>query len=306
MIRFLFSRLLLACAVAVAISIAAFALLHALGDPAIAIAGEGATSADIAAVRVQYGFDRPLPAQYMEWVGRVAHGDFGESFYYHRPVSSLIAEHLPATLRLGACSIVFALLLAFPLGIAAALRPNSWVDRLCLGLAVFGQAMPSFWLGLLLILGFAVRWPVLPASGSDTWLHFVMPTVVLGYYATPALMRLTRAGVIEVMESDYIRTARAKGMLPSTVLFKHALRNAIIPVVSLAAVQFGFMLSGSIVTETVFALNGLGYLAWGAISRVDLPVVQMIILTFSAFYIVLTLAADLLNAWLDPRIRTAK
>lgn len=306
MTRFFLSRLLLACAVAIAVSIAAFALLHALGDPAIAIAGEGATSSDIAAVRAQYGFDRPLPLQYLEWMGRVVQGDFGESFYYHRPVRELIAEHLLATLKLGACSILFALALAFPLGMAAAVRPNSWIDRLCLGLAVFGQAMPSFWLGLLLILTFSVRFPLLPASGSESWLHFVLPTIVLGYYATPALMRLTRAGLIEVLESDYIRTAKAKGMLPMTVLVKHALRNAMIPVVSLAAVQFGFMLSGSIVTETVFALNGLGFLAWGAISRADLPVVQMIILTFSVFYIFLTLAADLLNAWIDPRIRATK
>ena len=306
MIRFLLSRLLLACAVAVAVSIAAFALLHALGDPAIAIAGDGATSRDIAAVRVRYGFDRPLPVQYMEWIGHVVRGDFGESFYYHRPVRELITEHLPTTLKLGGSSILFALALAFPLGMAAAIRPNSWIDRLCLGLAVFGQAMPSFWLGLLLILTFSVRFPWLPASGSGTWLHFIMPVIVLGYYATPALMRLTRAGLMEVLESDYIRTAKAKGMLPFTILIKHALRNALIPVVSLAAVQFGFMLSGSIVTETVFALNGLGYLAWGAISRADLPVVQMIILTFSVFYIFLTLAADLLNAWLDPRIRATK
>jgi peptide/nickel transport system permease protein len=305
MIRFLINRISLAFAVAVAVSIAAFALLHALGDPAIAIAGEGATSSDIAAVRQQYGFDRPLPVQYMEWISRVVHGDFGESFYYRRPVRDLIVEHIPTTLQLGMASIMFALLLSLPLGIAAAVRPNSWIDRASLGLAVFGQAIPSFWLGLILVVTFAVRIPILPASGSDTWLHFVLPTIVLGYYATPALMRLTRAGLIEVLESDYIRTARAKGMLPATVLFKHALRNALIPVVSLAAVQFGFMLSGSIVTETVFALNGLGYLAWGAISRADLPVVQMIILTFSAIYIGLTLAADLINAWLDPRIRTA-
>lgn len=305
MIRFLLTRIALATAVAVAVSIAAFALLHALGDPAIAIAGEGATSSDIAAVRLQYGFDRPLPIQYAEWISRVVKGDFGESFYYRRPVKDLILEHLPTTLQLGVASIIFAMLLSLPLGIAAAVKPNSWIDRLSLGIAVFGQAIPSFWLGLILIVTFAVRFPVLPASGSDTWVHFVLPTVVLGYYAAPALMRLTRAGLIEVLESDYIRTARAKGMLPTTVLFKHALRNALIPVVSLAAVQFGFMLSGSIVTETVFALNGLGYLAWGAISRADLPVVQMIILTFSVLYIGLTLAADLINAWLDPRIRTA-
>jgi peptide/nickel transport system permease protein len=168
---------------------------------------------------------------------------------------------------------------------------------------VCGQALPSFWFALLLIVGFAVTWPIFPITGSDTWMHFVLPTIVLGYYATPAIMRLTRTGMLEVLGSDYIRTARAKGLPPMVVLFKHALRNAIIPVVSLAAVQFGFMLGGSIVVESIFALHGAGYLAWESIGRHDLPVVQAIVLVFSMFYIVLTFLSDLLNAWLDPRIR---
>ena len=150
-----------------------------------------------------------------------------------------------------------------------------------------------------------VMFPILPMTGSDSWQNFVMPTVVLGYYATPAIMRLTRAGMLEVLGSDYIRTARAKGLKQHTILFKHALRNAVIPVVSLAAVQFGFMLGGSIVIESIFALHGAGYLAWESIGRLDLPVVQAIVLVFSLFYIVLTFLSDLLNAWLDPRIRVS-
>jgi peptide/nickel transport system permease protein len=163
--------------------------------------------------------------------------------------------------------------------------------------------MPSFWFALLLMFFFGVTLKVLPISGSDTWQHFVLPAIALGYYATPAIMRLTRSGMLEVLGSDYIRTARAKGLRPGSVLFKHALRNALAPVVALAAVQLGFMLGGSVVIETVFALHGLGYLAWESIAHNDFPVVQAIVLLISLFYIVLTLLADVANAWLDPRIR---
>ncbi|MCL4140873.1 UNVERIFIED_CONTAM: hypothetical protein GTU68_021645 [Idotea baltica] len=171
-------------------------------------------------------------------------------------------------------------------------------------LSVVGQAMPSFWFGLILIVMFSIKLGWLPASGSDTWMHYILPAIVLGYYAMPAIMRLTRAGMLEVLSSDYVRTARAKGASEMRVMFKHALRNAIIPVVSLAAVQMGFMLGGSIVVESIFALHGAGYLAWESIGRNDLPTVQALILVFSLFYIIFTLLADIVNAWLDPRMRT--
>lgn len=197
------------------------------------------------------------------------------------------------------------MLLSIPLGVAAAVRPNSLIDRFALLVSVIGQAMPSFWFGLILIVVFAVNLGWVPVSGSNSWRHFILPTIVLGYYATPAIMRLTRAGMLEVLRSDYIRTARAKGMRPGKVLFKHALRNAVIPVVGLAAVQLGFMLGGSVIVESIFALNGAGFLAFESISRNDFPVVQALILIFSLIYVLLTLLADLLNAWLDPRIRVA-
>jgi peptide/nickel transport system permease protein len=208
-------------------------------------------------------------------------------------------------MTLGLCAITFALVTAIPLGVAAAVRPNSIVDRIALFISVMGQAMPSFWFGLLLIVLFAIKLGWLPPSGTESWKNFVMPTVVLGYYAMPAIMRLTRAGMLEVLHADFIRTARAKGAGEWRVLFKHALRNAIIPVVSLAAVQMGFMLGGSIVVESIFALHGAGFLAWESISRNDLPTVQALILIFSMFYIAFTLLSDLLNAWLDPRMRVA-
>ena len=230
-------------------------------------------------------------------------GNLGESFYFQMPVTELIVERLPTTMTLGVFAISFAIIFAVPLGVAAAINPNSIIDRIALFLSVMGQALPSFWFALILIFSLSVKLRILPTSGSDTWYHFVMPTIVLGYYATPAIMRLTRTGMLEVLSSDYIRTARAKGLRPVVVLFKHSLRNAIIPVVSLAAVQFGFMLGGSIVVETIFALHGAGFLAWESIMRLDLPTVQGVILIFFLFYIILTLLADILNAWLDPRIR---
>jgi peptide/nickel transport system permease protein len=303
MITYALKRSILAILVALTVSMISFSLLYISSDPAIAMAGETASDADIEAIRELYGFDRPIVVQYWEWLKKAASGDLGKSYYFRTDVSHLIAERLPTTMTLGLCAIIFAIGLAVPLGVASAIRPNSIIDRVSLFLSVMGQALPSFWFALILIVLFSVNLRWLPVSGSDTWQHFVMPTIVLGYYAAPAIMRLTRTGMLEVLSTDYIRTARAKGLRPPVVLFKHALRNAIIPVVSLAAVQFGFMLGGSIVVETIFALHGAGFLAWESITRNDLPTVQGLILAFSLFYIILTLIADLINAWLDPRIR---
>ncbi len=305
MLQYALKRAVLALLVALTVSLVCFMLVNLSTDVATAMAGEGATAETIDAIRHQYGFDRPLPVQYLEWLGRAAMGNFGDSLYFRTPVSALVAERMPTTMLLGTAAIIFALLLSIPLGVVAALTPNSWVDRLTLTIAVVGQAMPTFWFALLLMFFFGVTLHMLPISGGDTWQHFILPSIALGYYATPAIMRLTRSGMLEVLESDYIRTARAKGLRNASVLFKHALRNAVAPVVALAAVQLGFMLGGSVVIETIFAMNGLGYLAWQAISHNDFPVVQAVVLLISVVYIVLTLLADVANAWLDPRIRIA-
>ena len=305
MLRFIIKRLFLAVAVAFTGSMISFSLLFMAGDPAIALAGESATEADIEAYRVQYGFDRPIFEQYVSWLGNFLTGDFGKSYYFGTPVFDLVMSKLPVTMTLGFCAITFAILISIPMGAIAATRPNSLIDRVALFIAVVGQAMPSFWFALLMIVAFAVKLGWLPVSGSSSWYHFIMPTIALGYYATPAIMRLTRAGMMEVLGTDYIRTARAKGMSPTKILFKHALRNAVIPVVGLAAVQLGFMLSGSVIIESIFALNGAGFLAFESISRNDFPVVQALIMIFSLIYVLLTLLSDVLNAWLDPRIRTA-
>lgn len=305
MLKFVLTKLGMAALVALTVSFISFLLLFMAGDPAIAIAGEGAPAEVITAIRSQYGFDQPLMLQYVEWLMRALSGDFGMSYYFKQPVSGMIADRLPVTMMIGFLGMSFALLLAIPMGVLAAAFPNTIIDRLALGIAVVGQAIPSFWFGLILIVIFSVNLGLVPASGTGSWTGYILPTIVLGYYATPAIMRLTRAGMLEVLSSDYIRTARAKGLKPRKVLFKHALRNAIIPVVSLSAVQLGFMFSGSVVVETIFALHGAGFLAWESISRNDLPTMQALILIFAMFYIAFTFLADVLNAWLDPRLRAA-
>lgn len=303
MLAYLIKRLGVAILVALTVSVITFSMIYLSGDPAMALAGESATEADIQNIRRVYGFDQPIFIQYLNWLWNALQGDFGQSHYLKKPVAEVIFERLPTTMLLGACALTFALVLAIPLGVLAAIRPNSLIDRFALTVAVIGQAMPSFWFALTMMLWFGIYWRLLPITGTASWANFVMPAIALGYYITPAVMRLTRAGMLDVLQSDYIRTARAKGLRPVTVLFKHALRNAVIPVVSLAAVQFGFMLGGSIVIETIFAINGLGFLAWESIQRADLPMMQAIVLVLSVFYIVLTFFADILNAWLDPRIR---
>jgi len=305
MLAYSLKRLGIALLVALTVSAVTFSMIYLSGDPALAIAGENSRPEDVENIRKFYGFDRPIHVQYLEWAWNAAHGDFGRSYNLRQPVADVVFQRLPTTMLLGACAISFALLLAIPLGVLAAVKPNSIFDRFALSLAVIGQAMPSFWFALTLILWLGVAWRLLPITGQDSWLNFVMPSIALGYYVTPAVMRLTRAGMLEVLSSDYIRTARAKGLRPLRVLFKHALRNAIIPVVALAAVQFGFMLGGSIVIETIFQINGLGYLAWESIQRKDLPTMQAIVLILSIIYVFITFAADMLNAFLDPRIRVA-
>ena len=241
--------------------------------------------------------------QFFDWVGRAVTGDLGNSYFFQTRVSTLIAERMPVTLTLGLTGLSLALLISIPMGILAAVRENTNFDRAVQMVALIGQAMPSFWLGLLLMIIFGLTLGWLPISGTGSWEHFVMPGIVLSFSAVPALTRLTRAGMIQAMSSDYIRTARAKGLSRASILLKHALRNAAIPVVAIAAVQLGFMLGGSIVIEQVFALHGVGFLAWESIAKNDFPVVQAVVLVLAVIYVALTMVSDLLNAVLDPRLR---
>jgi peptide/nickel transport system permease protein len=303
MLRFLFRRLIVALLVAATVMTLAFILTRLSGDLAISIAGPNATAADIEAVRKAYGLDRPVIEQFLDWVGRAVTGDLGNSYFFQTRVSTLIAERMPVTLTLGLTGLSLALLISIPMGILAAVRENTNFDRAVQMVALIGQAMPSFWLGLLLMIVFGLSLGWLPISGTGSWEHFVMPGIVLAFSAVPALTRLTRAGMIQAMSSDYIRTARAKGLSRASILLKHALRNAAIPVVAIAAVQLGFMLGGSIVIEQVFALHGVGFLAWESIAKNDFPVVQAVVLVLAVIYVALTMVSDLLNAVLDPRLR---
>jgi peptide/nickel transport system permease protein len=288
-----------------AVLVFAFALTRLSGDLAISIAGPNATAEDIEVVRKAYGLDRPVIQQFFDWVGRAAVGDFGQSYFYKEKVSTLIFDRVPITMTLGLVGLSIALVIALPLGVIAALNEGRLIDRVISLVALLGQALPSFWLGLMLMitLGLYLGW--LPISGTGTWQHFVMPGLVLSFSAIPALMRLTRSGMIDAMSADYIRTARAKGLSRGSIILKHAARNAAMPVVSIAAVQLGFMLGGSIVIETVFALHGVGFLAWESISKNDFPTVQAVVLLLAIVYTLLTLLADLLNAVLDPRLRAS-
>jgi ABC-type dipeptide/oligopeptide/nickel transport system permease component len=304
MLRLILRRLAIGILVAFTVMTLAFMLTRLSGDLAISIAGPQATQADVEIVRKAYGLDRPLTIQFFDWVDRALIGDFGNSYFFKDSVRNLIVSRMPTTITLGLVGLSLALIISIPLGILAALRENTWVDRAVTMFTMVGQAVPSFWLALILMIVLGLHLGVLPISGTGTWPHFVMPGIVLAFTAVPALTRLTRSGMIEAMASDYIRTARAKGLSRARIVFRHALRNAAIPVVSIAAVQLGFMLGGSIVIETVFALHGVGYLGWESIAKNDFPVVQAVVLVLASIYIGLTLLADILNALLDPRLRT--
>ncbi len=303
MVKFLLHRLYISILVAITVSVIAFSLLRLSGDLAAELAGEDASEEEIALIAKQYGLDRPLYIQYFSWAGNALTGDLGRSLFTNEPVAEMIFDRLGVTVKLAFYSIILGLVLAIPLGVLASIKPNTWIDRMSLGLAVFGQAIPNFFFALLLILVFGVQLRWLPISGNDSFIHFIMPTLTLGIGVMPQFMRLTRTGMLDVLDSDFIRTARAKGLNPMKVLFKHALRNAILPIVSLMAVVLGFLLGGTVIIESIFALNGVGFLAFESIMRQDFPVVQSIVFILSLSYILLTLFSDLINAQLDPRIR---
>ncbi len=293
----------MALLVALTVSVAAFVLLNVAVDPAMAMAGEDADLLLVEQIREQYGFDRPIYVQYFEWLTRLFHGDFGESYYWNKPVGELILSHAPVTLQLALMAIFVTVVISIPLGTLAALKQNSLIDRIALSTAVSAQAIPNFWLGLMMIILFSVTWQIFPVSGDDTFAHFILPSFVLGASSVPAVMRLTRNGLLDVLSSDYIRTARSKGFGGIRLLLQHAMRNALLPVVSVLAVQLGQKLGGSVITESIFAINGLGRLALESILGGDIPTVQMLVFVFALTFVIMTLLADLLNAWLDPRLR---
>jgi peptide/nickel transport system permease protein len=274
-----------------------------IGDPVLLLLPQNAGREEFERYRKLLGLDEPLYVQYWRFATNALHGDFGKSWYADTPAFRLVLERMPPTIYLTFAGLGVALLIALPLGILAALKRHSFVDNVCTMLAVGGQAMPIFWLGIMLIILFAVRLRLLPASGYGTWQHFVMPAFTLGAFLAPITMRLVRSGVIEVMNMDYIKTARAKGVREAMVVVKHAFRNACMPVITVLGLQFGQLLGGAIVTETVFAWPGVATLTVESIRNQDFPVVQCAVILLALVIVAVNLVVDLIVGLIDPRIR---
>ena len=301
---FIIKQLLQAVGVCLVISMISFFLLFLNTDPALLLLPPEAEVSDIAKFKKQMGLDRPVPVQYLDFLGKVVlKGDFGNSFMAKVPAATLVRERLPATLKLALAALLLVNLVALPVGILSAIRRYSLLDNVATFTALLGQAMPLYWFGIMLIIIFGVwlRW--LPISGSDTWAHLVLPAVTLASWILPINMRMVRSGMLDVLNQDYIRTARAKGLVERKVLIKHAFKNAAIPVVTISGMQLGVLLGGAVVTETVFAWPGLGRLAVDSIRMGDYPVVQAIVVVFALFAVLGNLAADIVGALIDPRIR---
>jgi glutathione transport system permease protein len=286
------------------ISLLVFGFVHLLpGDPARLVAGQDATQQDIAVVRAALGLDRPLWEQYVTYVWNILHGDFGISLKTRRPVAEEIGERFFPTFWLTIISMVWATLFGLIIGVSSAVKRGRWQDHGGMLVAVSGISLPSFWLGLLLIDWFSVRLGWFPTSGYGTLAHFVLPSITLGVGVAAVMARFTRSSFIEIAREDYIRTARAKGAFERLVVWKHVLRNALIPIITMVGLQFGFLLGGSIVVETVFAWPGLGRLLVDSVSFRDYPVIQAEILLFSLEFILINLIVDVLYALVNPEIR---
>lgn len=299
-------RLLRAVPVLFGVMTLVFLMVHMLpGDPAeeIASRGPGMTPEAIQDIRVRLGLDQPLYVQYWEFVKRVAQGDLGRSIFTNREVSAMIRSQLGATLKLTAAGILTALLIGVPLGIIAAIRQNSWVDSVSMTVALLGVAMPSFWLGLLLIWLFAVRLNWVPVIGGTGLRGLILPAFTLGFGAAAIIARLVRSSMLEVLRQEYMTTARAKGLRTQAVVLRHGLKNALIPVVTIVGLQIGNLLGGAVVIETVFARQGIGRLAIDAILAKDFPVIQGVVLFAAIIYVSVNLLVDLLYSVIDPRIR---
>jgi len=287
----------------VLLSVTIFLFVRVTGDPAVLLVEPGASKADVDALRAQLGLDRPLWEQYVAFVRSLLRGDFGQSFYYRTPVFDLYLSRLPNSLLLAACAMAFSLLVGIPTGILAAVRVNRWWDSVGKIFALLGLSMPAFWVGLVMILFFSVYLGWLPSSGSGTAAHLVMPAVALGWYFAAAHMRLTRSSMLEVLGSEYVKLARLKGLPEALVIAKHAFKNALIPVLTLAGINLVIMVNVAVVVETVFAWPGIGRLLYEGITFRDFPVVQATVLLGGAMIVAVNLVVDVLYAVIDPRIR---
>jgi peptide/nickel transport system permease protein len=312
--RYLARRLLLLVPVLVGVSVIVFMVLHlSPGDPVEIMLGAQATQEDRARLRADLGLDQPVHVQYVRWLGHVARGDLGRSLWMKRPVLAEVLLRFQATLILAGTALLLSTTLGIALGVASATRPNSLLDRLSATASLFGASMPSFWLGIVLMVVFALRLGWLPASGMyapyggggllDLLAHLLLPAVTLAAASVTIIARLTRATMLETLGQDYIRTARAKGVVERGVVLRHGLKNALIPIVTVVGVQAGYLLGGAVLTETVFAWPGVGTLMVQGILARDVPLVQGCVLVVALSFVLVNLAVDLVYAWLDPRIR---
>jgi ABC-type dipeptide/oligopeptide/nickel transport system permease component len=289
----------------IGVAVVVFLILHMTGDPASVMMPPEATKAEIEAFRHEQGFDRPLIVQFASFAVSAAHGDLGVSLRHQEPAMALALQRLPATALLAGSAFLIVLFVGVPAGILSALRPRTWIDYAARVIALIGQSAPTYWIGLMLILFFAVRLGWFPASGIGDWRNLILPAATLGFFSTAKIMRLTRAAMLEVLAADYLRTARAKGLTFARVALWHGLRNALLPIVTQLGVELGTLLSGAIITETVFAWPGVGRLAVQAVFERDFPVVEAVVLIAATTFVLLNLVVDLLYAVLDPRIRYA-
>jgi ABC-type dipeptide/oligopeptide/nickel transport system permease component len=305
MLRLLARRLAIAIPVLFGVTILVFLILHLIpGDPAqILLFGSNPTPAQIAHLRTQLGLDQPLPVQYVQYLGRLAHGNLGQSYITGRPISEEIATRFPDTLILTLASMLVAVVIGVPVGIVGGMKPNSWLDRLSSGFAILGVAVPYTWFALILVLVFAVNLKVLPSLGEGSWDSLVLPAVSLGWGLSAIIARLLRNNLVEIYRQPYMQVARSKGLSERMMLYRHALKNALIPVVTILGLQFGNVLSGAVVVEVIFGRPGIGSYLVQAITSKDIPAVQSVVLFIAVVYILINLIVDLAYGLLDPRIR---
>lgn len=303
MITFMLRRLLQTIPTLLIVTFVVFFLMNVVGDPARLLLPEDALEEDIAALRVTLELDKPLLYRYGKFLLNLTRGDTGTSFRYNEPALGLVLERLPVTLTLAGLSLLLALVISIPLGVIAAVRRNSLADLIATTTAVAGRSMPNFWLGIMLMLLFAVHWRLLPATGTGTWKHLIMPALTIGTGLAASLTRLLRSSLLEVIRQDYITTARSKGLSERVVIFKHGVRNALIPVITVLGLQMSLLVEGAFITEQVFAIPGMGQLAVKSLATLDFAVVQTAVLLGAGVTVLSNLAVDMLYTVVDPRIR---
>ena len=300
---FIIRRFLLTLLMLFLVGLTVFMLGHLTGDPVRLMVPDQATEADIERLRQALGLDRPLPVQFLDFIARAAQGDLGTSLRYRQPALQLVLERMPATAELSSAAMLIALVVAIPAGVISATRRGSWVDALTSVVSVVGQSLPAFWIGIMLVIVFAVQLRLLPAAGRGDPLSLVLPAITLGLWPMARIARVFRSSILEVLHEDYVRTAYSKGLRERVVLTRHVFRNASIPVLTVIALTFGSLLGGTIITESVFAWPGVGRLALEAINNRDFPLMQATVFVVAAIFVAINFALDLVYIWLDPRIR---